>query len=101
MNKLIVFIEKGKFFFEKLFCNIYFCVICDGFIVGMFVIFFLSIFILIVFVLNLWGFKWFDEVVVFLMKFYSYFMGILVFLVVGIIVKLLIDLVNCSMEKIN
>ncbi|VPO97553.1 PTS system, lactose-specific IIBC [Streptococcus pneumoniae] len=101
MNKLIAFIEKGKPFFEKLSRNIYLRAIRDGFIAGMPVILFSSIFILIAFVPNSWGFKWSDEVVAFLMKPYSYSMGILALLVVGTTAKSLTDSVNRSMEKTN
>lgn len=101
MNKLIAFIEKGKPFFEKLSRNIYLRAIRDGFIAGMPVILFSSIFILIAFVPNSWGFKWSDEVVAFLMKPYSYSMGILALLVAGTTAKSLIDSVNRSMEKTN
>lgn len=101
MNKLIEFIEKGKPFFEKLSRNIYLRAIRDGFIAGMPVILFSSIFILIAFVPNSWGFKWSDEVVAFLMKPYSYSMGILALLVAGTTAKSLTDSVNRSMEKTN
>ncbi|HFV2678060.1 TPA: lactose-specific PTS transporter subunit EIIC [Streptococcus pneumoniae] len=101
MNKLIAFIEKGKPFFEKLSRNIYLRAIRDGFIAGMPVILFSSIFILIAFVPNSWGFKWSDEVVAFLMKPYSYSMGILALLVAGTTAKSLTDSVNLSMEKTN
>ncbi len=101
MNKLIAFIEKGKPFFEKLSRNIYLRAIRDGFIAGMPVILFSSIFILIAFVPNSWGFKWSDEVVAFLMKPYSYSMGILAPLVAGTTAKSLTDSVNRSMEKTN
>ncbi|TVW12424.1 PTS lactose transporter subunit IIBC [Streptococcus pneumoniae] len=101
MNKLIAFLEKGKPFFEKLSRNIYLRAIRDGFIAGMPVILFSSIFILIAFVPNSWGFKWSDEVVAFLMKPYSYSMGILALLVAGTTAKSLTDSVNRSMEKTN
>ena len=101
MNKLISFIEKGKPFFEKLSRNIYLRAIRDGFIAGMPVILFSSIFILIAFVPNSWGFKWSDEVVAFLMKPYSYSMGILALLVAGTTAKSLTESVNRSMEKTN
>ncbi|HEU8521873.1 TPA: lactose-specific PTS transporter subunit EIIC [Streptococcus pneumoniae] len=101
MNKLIAFIEKGKPFFEKLSRNIYLRAIRDGFIASMPVILFSSIFILIAFVPNSWGFKWSDEVVAFLMKPYSYSMGILALLVAGTTAKSLTDSVNRSMEKTN
>ncbi|MDV8594438.1 lactose-specific PTS transporter subunit EIIC [Streptococcus pneumoniae] len=101
MNKLIAFIEKGKPFFEKLSRNIYLRAIRDGFIAGMPVILFSSFFILIAFVPNSWGFKWSDEVVAFLMKPYSYSMGILALLVAGTTAKSLTDSVNRSMEKTN
>ncbi|HGQ5070009.1 TPA: lactose-specific PTS transporter subunit EIIC [Streptococcus pneumoniae] len=101
MNKLIAFIEKGKPFFEKLSRNIYLRAIRDGFIAGMPVILFSSIFILIAFVPNSWGFKWSDEVVAFLMKPYSYSMGILALLVAGTTAKSLTDSVNRSMGKTN
>ncbi|HGZ7243380.1 TPA: lactose-specific PTS transporter subunit EIIC [Streptococcus pneumoniae] len=101
MNKLIAFIKKGKPFFEKLSRNIYLRAIRDGFIAGMPVILFSSIFILIAFVPNSWGFKWSDEVVAFLMKPYSYSMGILALLVAGTTAKSLTDSVNRSMEKTN
>ncbi|HEW2776493.1 TPA: PTS transporter subunit EIIC [Streptococcus pneumoniae] len=94
MNKLIAFIEKGKPFFEKLSRNIYLRAIRDSFIAGMPVILFSSIFILIAFVRS-------DEVVAFLMKPYSYSMGILALLVAGTTAKSLTDSVNRSMEKTN
>lgn len=101
MNKLIAFIEKGKPFFEKLSRNIYLRAIRDGFIAGMPVILFSSLFILIAFVPNSWGFKWSNEVVAFLMKPYSYSMGILALLLAGTTAKSLTDSVNRSMEKTN
>ena len=101
MNKLIAFIEKGKPFFEKLSRNIYLRAIRDGFIAGMPVILFSSICILIAFVPDSWGFKWSDEVVAFLIKPYSYSMGILALLVAGTTAKSLTDSVNRSMEKTN
>ena len=101
MNKLIAYIEKGKPFFEKLSRNIYLRAIRDGFIAGMPVILFSSIFILIAFVPNSWGFQWSDDVVAFLMKPYSYSMGILALLVAGTTAKSLTDSVNRSMEKTN
>lgn len=101
MNKLIAFIEKGKPFFEKLSRNIYLRAIRDGFIAGMPVILFSSIFILIAFVPNSWGFKWSPEVVDFLMKPYSYSMGILALLVAGTTAKSLTDSMNRNMEATN
>ena len=101
MHKLIELIEKGKPFFEKLSRNIYLRAIRDGFIAGMPVILFSSIFILIAFVPNSWGFQWSDDVVGFLMKPYSYSMGILALLVAGTTAKSLTDSVNRSMEKTN
>lgn len=93
--------KERKPFFEKLSRNIYLRAIRDGFIAGMPVILFSSIFILIAFVPNSWGFKWSDEVVAFLMKPYSYSMGILALLVAGTTAKSLTDSVNRSMEKTN
>lgn len=81
--------------------SIFLRAIRDGFIAGMPVILFSSIFILIAFVPNSWGFKWSDEVVAFLMKPYSYSMGILALLVAGTTAKSLTDSVNRSMEKTN
>lgn len=101
MHKLIEFIEKKKPFFEKLSRNIYLRAIRDGFIAGMPVILFSSIFILIAFVPNSWGFQWSDDVVGFLMKPYSYSMGILALLVAGTTAKSLTDSVNRNMEKTN
>ena len=45
------------------------------------------------------GFQWSDDVVAFLMKPYSYSMGILALLVAGTTAKSLTDSVNRSMEK--
>ena len=101
MHKLIEFIEKKKPFFEKLSRNINLRAIRDGFIAGMPVILFSSIFILIAFVPNSWGFQWSDDVVGFLMKPYSYSMGILALLVAGTTAKSLTDSVNRNMEKTN
>lgn len=52
MDKLIIFIEKGKPFFEKLSRNIYLRAIKDGFISSMPAVLFSSIFILIAAVPN-------------------------------------------------
>ena len=101
MHKLIELIEKGKPFFEKISRNKYLRAIRDGFIAGMPVILFSSIFILIAFVPNSWGFQWSDDVVGFLMKPYSYSMGILALLVAGTTAKSLTDSVNRNMEKTN
>jgi len=101
MHKLIELIEKGKPFFEKISRNKYLRAIRDGFIAGMPVILFSSIFILIAFVPNSWGFQWSDDVVGFLMKPYSYSMGILALLLAGTTAKSLTDSVNRNMEKTN
>lgn len=101
MNKLIVWIEKGKLFFEKILWNIYLRVICDGFIVVILIILFLSIFILIIYVLNVFGFIWSKIMEGILMKFYNYIMGIVGLFVVGIIVKFLIDFYNWKLDKMN
>ena len=101
MNKLIDFIEKKKPFFEKLSRNIYLRAIRDGFIAGMPVILFSSIFILIAYVPNAWGFHWSKEIEGFLMKPYSYSMGILALLLAGTTAKSLTDSVNRTMEATN
>ena len=101
MHKLIEFIEKKKPFFEKLSRNIYLRAIRDGFIAGMPVILFSSIFILIAFVPNAWGFKWSPEIEGFLMKPYSYSMGILALLLAGTTAKSLTDSMNRTMEATN
>ncbi|HEU2193167.1 TPA: PTS transporter subunit EIIC [Streptococcus pneumoniae] len=102
MDKLIIFIEKGKPFFEKLSRNIYLRAIKDGFISSMPAVLFSSIFILIAAVPNIFGFKWSDEQLAFILKPYNYSMGILALLVAGITAKSLTDSVNTrSMEKTN
>lgn len=102
MDKLIIFIEKGKPFFEKLSRNIYLRAIKDGFISSMPAVLFSSIFILIAAVPNIFGFKWSDEQLAFILKPYNYSMGILALLVAGTTAKLLTDSVNTrSMEKTN
>ena len=101
MDKLIIFIEKGKPFFEKLSRNIYLRAIKDGFISSIPAVLFSSIFILIAAVPNIFGFKWSDEQLAFILKPYSYSMGILALLVAGTTAKSLTDSVNRSMEKTN
>lgn len=102
MDKLIIFIEKGKPFFEKLSRNIYLRAIKDGFISSMPAVLFSSIFILIAAVPNIFGFKWSDEQLAFILKPYNYSMGILALLVSGTTAKSLTDSVNTrSMEKTN
>ncbi|HFM9963742.1 TPA: lactose-specific PTS transporter subunit EIIC [Streptococcus pneumoniae] len=102
MDKLIIFIEKGKPFFEKLSRNIYLRAIKDGFISSMPAVLLSSIFILIAAVPNIFGFKWSDEQLAFILKPYNYSMGILALLVAGTTAKSLTDSVNTrSMEKTN
>ncbi|HHV8235116.1 TPA: lactose-specific PTS transporter subunit EIIC [Streptococcus pneumoniae] len=102
MDKLIIFIEKGKPFFEKLSRNIYLRAIKDGFISSMPAVLFSSIFILIAAVPNIFGFKLSDEQLAFILKPYNYSMGILALLVAGTTAKSLTDSVNTrSMEKTN
>lgn len=102
MDKLIIFIEKGKPFFEKLSRNIYLRAIKDGFISSMPAVLFSSIFILIAAVPNIFGFKWSDEQLAFILKPYNYSMGILALLVAGTTAKSLTDSVNTrSMKKTN
>ncbi|VMK81210.1 PTS system lactose-specific transporter subunit IIBC [Streptococcus pneumoniae] len=102
MDKLIIFVEKGKPFFEKLSRNIYLRAIKDGFISSMPAVLFSSIFILIAAVPNIFGFKWSDEQLAFILKPYNYSMGILALLVAGTTAKSLTDSVNTrSMEKTN
>ncbi|HEV1206299.1 TPA: lactose-specific PTS transporter subunit EIIC [Streptococcus pneumoniae] len=102
MDKLIIFIEKGKPFFGKLSRNIYLRAIKDGFISSMPAVLFSSIFILIAAVPNIFGFKWSDEQLAFILKPYNYSMGILALLVAGTTAKSLTDSVNTrSMEKTN
>ncbi|HGS4043290.1 TPA: lactose-specific PTS transporter subunit EIIC [Streptococcus pneumoniae] len=102
MDKLIIFIEKGKPFFEKLSRNIYLRAIKDCFISSMPAVLFSSIFILIAAVPNIFGFKWSDEQLAFILKPYNYSMGILALLVAGTTAKSLTDSVNTrSMEKTN
>ncbi|MDV8746106.1 lactose-specific PTS transporter subunit EIIC [Streptococcus pneumoniae] len=102
MDKLIIFIEKRKPFFEKLSRNIYLRAIKDGFISSMPAVLFSSIFILIAAVPNIFGFKWSDEQLAFILKPYNYSMGILALLVAGTTAKSLTDSVNTrSMEKTN
>lgn len=102
MDKLIIFIEKGKPFFEKLSRNIYLRAIKDGFISSMPAVLFSSIFILIAAVPNIFVFKWSDEQLAFILKPYNYSMGILALLVAGTTAKSLTDSVNTrSMEKTN
>ncbi|HEV2590028.1 TPA: PTS transporter subunit EIIC, partial [Streptococcus pneumoniae] len=91
-----------KPFFEKLSRNIYLRAIKDGFISSMPAVLFSSIFILIAAVPNIFGFKWSDEQLAFILKPYNYSMGILALLVAGTTAKSLTDSVNTrSMEKTN
>ena len=94
MDKLISQIEKMKPFFEKLSRNIYLRAIKDGFISAMPVVLFSSIFMLIAYVPNVWGFYWSDEVVAFIVKPYTFSMGILGLLVSGTTAKSLTDSYN-------
>ncbi|HHK7452619.1 TPA: lactose-specific PTS transporter subunit EIIC, partial [Streptococcus pneumoniae] len=74
----------------------------DGFISSMPAVLFSSIFILIAAVPNIFGFKWSDEQLAFILKPYNYSMGILALLVAGTTAKSLTDSVNTrSMEKTN
>ncbi|HHK7322502.1 TPA: lactose-specific PTS transporter subunit EIIC, partial [Streptococcus pneumoniae] len=82
--------------------NIYLRAIKDGFISSMPAVLFSSIFILIAAVPNIFGFKWSDEQLAFILKPYNYSMGILALLVAGTTAKSLTDSVNTrSMEKTN
>ncbi|MEY8370230.1 lactose-specific PTS transporter subunit EIIC [Aerococcaceae bacterium 50-4] len=94
MDKLISQIEKMKPFFEKLSRNIYLRAIKDGFISAMPVVLFSSIFMLIAYVPNVWGFYWSDEVVAFIVKPYTFSMGILGLLVAATTAKSLTDSYN-------
>ncbi|MFV8290712.1 lactose-specific PTS transporter subunit EIIC [Aerococcus viridans] len=94
MDQLITQIEKMKPFFEKLSRNIYLRAIKDGFISAMPVVLFSSIFMLIAYVPNVWGFYWSDEVVAFIVKPYTFSMGILGLLVSGTTAKSLTDSYN-------
>lgn len=87
---------------RKLSRNIYLRAIKDGFISSMPAVLFSSIFILIAAVPNIFGFKWSDEQLAFILKPYNYSMGILALLVAGTTAKSLTDSVNTrSMEKTN
>ena len=94
MDKLISQIEKMKPFFEKLSRNIYLRAIKDGFISAMPVVLFSSIFMLIAYVPNVWGFYWSDEVVAFIVKPYTFSMGILGLLVSATTARALTDSYN-------
>lgn len=94
MDKLISQIEKMKPFFEKLSRNIYLRAIKDGFISAMPVVLFSSIFMLIAYVPNVWGFYWSDEVVDFIVKPYTFSMGILGLLVSATTARALTDSYN-------
>lgn len=94
MDKLISQIEKMKPFFEKLSRNIYLRAIKDGFISAMPVVLFSSIFMLIAYVPNVWGFYWSDEFVAFIVKPYTFSMGILGLLVSATTARALTDSYN-------
>ncbi|MEB7388794.1 MULTISPECIES: lactose-specific PTS transporter subunit EIIC [Lactobacillales] len=94
MDKMISQIEKMKPFFEKLSRNIYLRAIKDGFISAMPVVLFSSIFMLIAYVPNVWGFYWSDEVVAFIVKPYTFSMGILGLLVSATTARALTDSYN-------
>lgn len=94
MDKLISQIEKMKPFFEKLSRNIYLRAIKDGFISAMPVVLFSSIFMLIAYVPNVWGFYWSDEVVAFIVKPYTFSMGVLGLLVSATTARALTDSYN-------
>ncbi|EFG50473.1 PTS system, lactose-specific IIC component [Aerococcus viridans ATCC 11563 = CCUG 4311] len=94
MDQLITQIEKMKPFFERLSRNIYLRAIKDGFISAMPVVLFSSIFMLIAYVPNVWGFYWSDEVVDFIVKPYTFSMGILGLLVSATTARALTDSYN-------
>lgn len=94
MDQLITQIEKMKPFFEKLSRNIYLRAIKDGFISAMPIVLFSSIFMLIAYVPNVWGFYWSDEVVAFIVKPYTFSMGILGLLVSATTARALTDSYN-------
>lgn len=94
MDGLIAQIERFKPFFEKLSRNIYLRAIKDGFISAMPVVLFSSIFMLIAYVPNVWGFYWSEEVVAFIVKPYTFSMGILALLVSATTAKSLTDSYN-------
>ena len=101
MDKLISQIEKMKPFFEKLSRNIYLRAIKDGFISAMPVVLFSSIFMLIAYVPNVWGFYWSDEVVAFIVKPYTFSMGILGLLVSATTARALTDSYNRRLPATN
>lgn len=101
MEKLISQIEKMKPFFEKLSRNIYLRAIKDGFISAMPIVLFSSIFMLIAYVPNVWGFYWSDEVVAFIVKPYTFSMGILGLLVSATTAKSLTDSYNRKLPATN
>ncbi|MFJ8452073.1 lactose-specific PTS transporter subunit EIIC [Aerococcus viridans] len=101
MDQLITQIEKMKPFFEKLSRNIYLRAIKDGFISAMPVVLFSSIFMLIAYVPNVWGFYWSDEVVAFIVKPYTFSMGILGLLVSATTARALTDSYNRRLPATN
>lgn len=94
MDNLVNQIEKMTPFFEKVSRNKYLRAVKDGFIAAMPVVLFSSIFMLIAYIPNIFGFYWSESAEAFIVKPYSYSMGILGFLVAGTTAKSLTDSFN-------
>ncbi len=101
METLVAFIGKGKPFFDRVARNKYLKAIKDGFISAMPVVVFSSLFLLIVAIPEIWGYKWPDDVSAFLIRPYSYSMGILGLLVAATTAKHFTDTLNRDMPKTN
>lgn len=101
MNKLVAQIEKLKPFFERVSRNKYLRAIKDGFIAAMPVVLFSSLFLLIAYVPNIFGFYWSEGAEAFIVKPFTYTMGIIGMLVAGTTAKSLTDSFNRDMPKNN
>jgi PTS system lactose-specific IIC component len=104
MNKLILQIEKGKPFFEKISRNIYLGAIRDGFLTAMPAILFSSIFILIAALPEVVGITLPADVSTWLWKVYGYSMGVVALLVSATTARCLAESMNRQLpsnKKIN
>ncbi|MFL2096422.1 PTS lactose transporter subunit IIBC [Marinilactibacillus psychrotolerans] len=94
MNSLIAQIEKAQPFFEKLSRNKYLRAIKDGFTASMPVILFSSLFMLVANLPEVFGYHWSEATKAWIMKPYSYTMGIVGLLVASNTSKALTDSFN-------
>ncbi len=101
METLVEFIGKGKPFFDRVARNKYLKAIKDGFISAMPIVVFSSLFLLVACIPQIWGYTWPEDVSAFLIRPYSYSMGILGLLVAATTAKHFTDTLNRDMPKTN